>query len=231
MSAELAVVCTRVAVRHDRSSPPVLDDISFTIRAGERVALAGLNGAGKTTMLLALVGLVPHDGDILIGGQRLTRRSIAGIRRRIGFLFNVPEDQLLFPTAVEDVSFDLVRRGTEPLKAGRQARHHLQALGVGEVADQPLHHLSHGQKQRVALAGATAANPELLLLDEPTAGLDPPGRRQLADLLSTQPATLIIATHDLDFVDRLCTRVMLLERGTVIDDAPGTEGLRARWGC
>jgi cobalt/nickel transport system ATP-binding protein len=179
--------------------------------------------------LLSLVGLVPHTGDITICGLRLSARTAPEVRRRIGFLFNVPEDQLLFPTAVEDVAFGLIRGGAATEAARDRARDSLRAFGVGHLADHPLHHLSHGQKQRIALAGAVVTDPPLLLLDEPTAGLDPRGRRDLARLLANQAATQIIATHDLDFADQLCSRVMLLEEGAVAAETVDTAPIRARW--
>jgi cobalt/nickel transport system ATP-binding protein len=207
----------------------VLRDLSFDVAIGERVALVGLNGAGKTSLLLTLMGLAPHDGEIRICGNRLSRRTAPALRRRIGFLGNVPEDQLLFPTALEDVAFGLVRDGLDTAAARERARASLHALGVEHVADHPLHHLSHGQKLRVALAGAIVTGPPVLLLDEPTAGLDPRGRRDLARLLAGQEASQIIATHDLDFVDELCSRVILLEDGTVAAECPTTEAIRRRW--
>lgn len=208
---------------------PVLDRLSFALAHGERAALVGLNGAGKTTLLEALVGLVPHDGEIIVCGSRLGRRTAPAIRRQIGFLFNVPEDQLLFPTAVEDVAFGLVRAGVPSGEAHRRARHCLGELGAGDLAEEPLHQLSHGQKLRIALAGAIVTGPPLLLLDEPTAGLDPPGRRELARLLAEQPAAQLIATHDLDFIDSLCSRVLLLESRVIAVDASDTTEVRSLW--
>lgn len=228
MRAE-TVCCRDVAVRHQPDAPPTLRGLSFTVGEGERVAVVGLNGAGKTSLLLALVGLAPHDGEVTICGHRLGPRTLQEVRRRVGFLFNVPEDQLLFPTVVDDVAFGLVRGSCGAARAEARAREALHDLGVGRLADQPVHHLSHGQKQRVALAGALVTGPPLLLLDEPTAGLDPPGRRDLARLLFTLPSAQIIATHDLELVDRVCTRVLLLEGGVLAADSPDTTSVRARW--
>jgi cobalt/nickel transport system ATP-binding protein len=189
----------------------------------------GLNGSGKTTLLMALVGLVPHRGEIVICGDRLSRRSAPRLRRQVGFLFNVPEDQLLFPTVIEDVSFGLVRDGAAPPVAAERALASLARLGVAHLAEEPVHHLSHGQKQRVALAGALATEPPLLLLDEPTAGLDPRGRRDLATLLAGCGAAQIIASHDLELADSLCSRVLLLEGGTVAEDGTDAAAIRRRW--
>lgn len=217
-----------VTVRYEPDAAPVLDAVSFAIAPGERVALVGLNGSGKTTLLLA-VGLVPHAGELHVAGQRLERRTLASVRERIGFVFNVPEDQLLFPTVLEDVSFGLLRRGASSIAAAAQARQALVALGIEHLADSPSHHLSHGQQQRVALAGALVTDPVLLLLDEPTAGLDPPGKRTLADLLKRRDAALLITTHDLDFAAHLCTRFLLLEQGRLVLEGEDPRVVERRW--
>lgn len=218
-----------VTVRHEPEDPPAVAGVSFAIAPGERVALVGLNGSGKTTLLAAAVGLVPHDGEIRIAGERLTRRSAPDLRERVGFLFNVPEDQLLFPRVLDDVSFGLRRRGATVDEAQRKASEALAALGARHLAEFPLHHLSHGQQQRVALAGALATGPSLLLLDEPSAGLDPPGRRALAALLSKLDAAMLVATHDLDFARALCARFLMLEHGRLTLDAKDADDVRRRW--
>jgi cobalt/nickel transport system ATP-binding protein len=223
-----ALSCRDVAVGYGDASP-VLRGVSFSLAAGERVALVGFNGSGKTTLLLATAGLVPHAGEIEVDGVRLERRSLAGIRGRIGFLFNVPEDQLLFPRVIDDVAFGLVARGVAAAEAAGRARRCLAALGVEPLAEAPLHRLSHGQKQRVALAGALVGEPPLLLLDEPTAGLDPPARRDLARFLGTLDAAMLIATHDLEFAARVCSRFLLLEDGRIAVDTPDVAGVACRW--
>jgi len=225
-----ALAFRNVGVRHEPDEPPTLTEVSFSVAAGERVALLGLNGSGKTTLLLAAVGLVPHAGEIEIGGVPVARRTLARVREGVGFLFNVPEDQLLFPRVVDDVAFGLVRRGVAPAAAANRAKAVLSALGVGHLDEASLHHLSHGQKQRVALAGALACAPPLLLLDEPSAGLDPPAKWNLAHLLLSEPAAMVVASHDLEFAGKLCTRFLTLESGRIVRDAadPG-DTLRA-WG-
>jgi len=213
--SEPALLFRDVTVRYEAGADPVIAGVSFSVAARERVALVGLNGSGKTTLLLAAVGLVPHEGEIRVAGIPVSRRTVAQVRERIGFLFNLPEDQLLFPRVIEDAAFGLLRRGMAAREAFETARRMLEVLGVASLAETPLHHLSHGQKQRVALAGAIATAPPLLLLDEPSAGLDPPGKRVLAQLLSGLGAAMLVATHDLDFAARLCTRFVMLADGTV----------------
>jgi len=223
------LACRNLSVSWEPGRPPTLDGIALSLAAGERVALVGLNGSGKTTLLMALVGLVPHRGEIVICGDRLSRRSAPRLRRRVGFLFNVPEDQLLFPTVIEDVAFGLVRDGVAAPAAAERALEALRQLGVAHLAEEPVHHLSHGQKQRVALAGALATEPPLLLLDEPTAGLDPPGRVALAELLAGLASAQLIATHDLELVEHLCSRVLLLAGGGLRDDGLDLATVRRLW--
>ncbi|MFB3907743.1 MAG: energy-coupling factor ABC transporter ATP-binding protein [Candidatus Eisenbacteria bacterium] len=218
-----------VTVRYEPAAPSVLAGVSFSVAVGERVGLIGLNGSGKTTALMAVVGLVPHEGRILVTGTPLSRRSAPEIRNRVGFLFNVPENQLLFPKVIEDVAFGLVRRGLPSREASERAMRILESLGISELAESAVHHLSHGQKQRVALAGAMVTDPAVLLLDEPSAGLDPPGRRRLARLLRDLPAAMLVATHDLDFASQTCSRFLVLERGRLVRDIRDAADLHRCW--
>jgi cobalt/nickel transport system ATP-binding protein len=218
-----------VSVRHEPDMPPAISGVSFSVDEGERVALVGLNGSGKTTLLLAIAGLVEHQGEICVCGEMLSRRSASSIRKKIGFLFNVPEDQLLFPRVVEDVAFGLIRSGTGGEEARQRAREMLDRLGIESLHPLPLHHLSHGQKQRVALAGALITRPPLLLLDEPSAGLDPPGRLELARILEAEGSAQVIATHDLDFAERVSTRTIFLHDGTIDRGASTIPHVRNRW--
>ncbi len=218
-----------VVVRYEAAADPAVASASFAIARGERTALVGLNGSGKTTLLAAAVGLVPHEGEIRVCGTVLSPRTASAVRDLVGFLFNVPEDQLLFPRVVDDVAFGLLRRRVSAGEARAKAARALDALGVADLAESPVHHLSHGQKQRVALAGALVADPPLLLLDEPSAGLDPPGRRRLARLLAGLDAAMLVATHDLDLAARTCSRFILLDRGRVAFDGTDVARVLDRW--
>jgi cobalt/nickel transport system ATP-binding protein len=224
-----ALLLRNVTVKYEPSAPAAVVDVSITVAAGERVALVGLNGSGKTTMLMATVGLVPHEGEIEVCGIPVSRRNLAKIRDHIGFLFNVPEDQLLFPKVLDDVAFGPLRRGVPSGEAATKAKTTLDALGVGHLAASSLHHLSHGQKQRVALAGALVSEPRLMLLDEPSAGLDPPARQDLVRLLQKQPAAMVIATHDLDFARRLCTRFVMVDKGRLVFDGSDAAQVMRCW--
>jgi len=224
-----ALALHNVTVRHEPGGPPALAGVSLAVGPGERVALAGLNGSGKTTLLMAAAGLVPYEGTIEVCGIPVAPGSIRDVRRRLGFVFNVPEDQLLFPTVVEDVAFSLRQRGAAAGEAQEAARAALASLGLEGLAEAPVHHLSHGQKQRVALAGALVTAPPLLLLDEPSSGLDPPGRERLRDLLLSQTTAMLVATHDLTFGEELCARFILLEAGRVVGEALSAAEVTARW--
>lgn len=216
-----ALELATVSVRYEPHDPPVVDSVTLRLAAGEKAALLGLNGSGKTTLLMAAVGLVPFHGEIRVAGAVLTPKTLGQARDGVGFLFNVPEDQLLFPRVRDDVAFGLLRRGLGVAQAEDRAQRAMESLGVERLADSALHHLSHGQKQRVALAGALAPDPGLLLLDEPSTALDPPSRRALAKTLAGLPSAMLVATHDLDFARRVCSRFLVLERGRLTYD--GTE--------
>jgi cobalt/nickel transport system ATP-binding protein len=224
-----ALAFDHVTVRYELASERTLDDVSFAVAEGEHVALIGLNGSGKTTLLMTAVGLHGHDGEVRVGGIVVGRRTLQAVRDRVGFLFNVPEDQLLFPRVVDDTSFALVRRGMAEPQAREKSEGMLEALGVGHLAQASVHHLSHGQKQRVALAGALVSNPPLLLLDEPSAALDPPGKRDLGRLLAGLSAAMVVATHDLRFASEFCSRFVMLERGRILFDEADPREAERRW--
>jgi cobalt/nickel transport system ATP-binding protein len=230
MNGDRALVFEGVTVHYEPEAAAVLSDVAFSLAAGERAALVGLNGSGKTTLLMAAIGLVGHEGEIRVCGTPVARDTVTRAREQVGFLFNVPEDQLLFPRVIEDVAFGLLRRGMERKEAYRRAAEALDGLGVGKLSEWPLQHLSHGQKQRVALAGALVTAPPLLLLDEPSAGLDPPGKLALARLLGGLGAAMLIATHDLDFAARLGRRFIALDGGRIIYDGGDQETVKRAWG-
>ena len=204
-------------------------DLSLSIRAGDRVALVGANGSGKSTLLLLLTGLLrPSQGSVSLDGQPLSRQNQTVLRQRLGLVFQTPADQLFMPTLLEDVMAGPLAAGLSAEQARLRAVAALDRVGLTtEAYDRFPGHLSGGEQQRAAIAGLLALDPDLLLLDEPTAHLDPRGRRQLLELLQTLPQTLVIATHDLDFALDLCPRTLVLASGgCVADDA--TESLFAR---
>ncbi len=210
MTESQAITFESVSIAYAGENP-ILKNIDLSIGYGEKVALIGLNGSGKTSLLMACVGLAPHLGVITVGKTPVRSDTTEIVRRQVGFLFNVPEDQLLFPRVVEDVAFSLTK-----IKLSRDEKLHqslqiLKQLGIAHLAHSTLHHLSHGQKQRVALAGALVAKPSLLLLDEPTSGLDPLGKSRLQKILKRQTSAVLMATHDLEFARGFCDRYLFLE--------------------
>jgi cobalt/nickel transport system ATP-binding protein len=216
-----------VALR--RGGREVLRGVSGSVEHGERVALLGLNGSGKTSLLFAIAGLVPHTGSIEVSGIRVQARTHRAVRNQIGFVFAVPEDQLLLPTVLEDVSLGAIIRGVPRETARARALARLEQLGILALAERSVHELSHGERTRVALAGALIQQPPLLLLDEPSAGLDPPGRRQLAEQLTELPSGVLVATHDLPFARRTCTRFVIIEAGRWRELGPSLDELGEAW--
>jgi len=198
-----------------------LRQISFTIRHGESVAIVGANGAGKSTLLLHLNGyLTPSAGQVRIGDCLLTRDTLNEVRRTVGMVFQDPDDQLFMSTVFDDVAFGPLNLGLTPEEVEKRVEDALATVGVSELANRPPHRLSTGQKRRVAIASVLSMAPDILVMDEPTAGLDPRVRRQLIELLATFTHTKIIATHDLDMVMDLCERTIVMHRGRVRADGP-----------
>ena len=209
--APRAGVCIRVRqlrVQYAGASEAALAVAALDVAPGERVALVGPNGSGKTTLLSVLAGCVDYTGDVTVEGEVPKGRTLRNVRRRLGVLFENPDDQFLFPTVREDVGYAL--RGLPHEEMERRVDTLLAALGL-PTANRPIASLSRGQRQRVALAGVLAAEPGLLLLDEPTAALDEAEKRRLVDVLRATPATLLVATHDRAFAAALCPRTLNLE--------------------
>jgi cobalt/nickel transport system ATP-binding protein len=201
-----------------------LRGLNFSVAEGECVGLIGPNGAGKSTLLLHLNGILPEKLDgtasVFVRGKSLTEENLPEIRRSVGVLFQDPDDQLFCPTVFEDVAFGPQQFGGEVTMAVQRA---LAEVGLAGFEKRSPHHLSHGEKRRVCLAGVLACSPRILVLDEPTSDLDPRGRRELKKLLQQIPATKIIATHDLELVVQLCPRVIVLDRGAIAADGPTAE--------
>ena len=203
-----------------------LQDVSLDVYKGERVAILGNNGAGKSTLLLQLNGILRGEGEITIDGIHVQRKTLPQIRARVGLVFQDPNDQLFCPSVLEDVAFGPLHMGWNPADAEAAARRALEMVGAAHLAERMPHHLSLGERRRAAIATVLSMEPPLLALDEPSAGLDPPGRDDLASLLGRLDQTLLIATHDVAFVRPLCTRAVLLAAGRVAVDVPMTdEGL------
>ena len=217
-------VCHRYPDGHE-----ALRDISFTVTHGERVAVIGANGAGKSTLLLHTDGLLlPTAGQVVVGGVPVTRRTLPTIRRTVGYLFQQPDDQLFMPTVGEDVAFGPANMQLDDAEIERRVDEALAAVGATELRDLSPNRLSGGEKKRVAIATILAMEPSILVMDEPTAALDPLARQQLLALLRSFPHTTLIATHDLELVRELCPRVLVLHRGTLVADGPADRLLADR---
>ncbi len=211
-----------------------LHHVSLRVATGERVALLGPNGAGKTTLVLHLNGILDGgSGVVRVGGLRLGRSSLREIRRRVGIVFQDPDDQLFLPTVAEDVAFGPANLGVTGAELDARVRRALEQVGMADVADRPPHHLSFGQRRRVAVATVLSMDPEILVLDEPSSNLDPTARRELADVLTGLDITVLMVTHDLPYALQLCPRSVVLSDGRVVADGPTVEllsdvGLMAR---
>lgn len=197
-----------------------LNGVDFCLYPGETVALFGPNGSGKTTFVLHLNGLLTGEGEIEVCGLTLEKRNIPEIRRKIGIVFQDSDSQLFMPTVLEDVAFGLLNLGCDRVSALSRAQNALETVGMAQAGSRAPYHLSAGEKKRVAIAGIVAMEPEVLVLDEPTANLDPPGQRSLADLIAHLPHAKIIVTHDIAFAQALCQRAAFFRDGLIV--AQGT---------
>jgi cobalt/nickel transport system ATP-binding protein len=221
---EAAAVHMDDVAYHYPDGHQALRGVDLTIEAGERVALLGPNGAGKTTLILHLNGILsPTAGAIHIGGLPVTKPNLKEIRRRVGVVFQDPDDQLFMPTVRDDVAFGPANLGLSGSVLDERVHAALGAVGMEHAGDRPPHHLSFGQRRRIALATVLAMDPQILVLDEPTSNLDPAARRDLADILTTLPVTVVIATHDLPYALELCPRTVILNDGAIVADGPTPE--------
>ncbi|WKX72223.1 energy-coupling factor ABC transporter ATP-binding protein [Streptomyces sp. XD-27] len=193
--------------------------VDLTIAKGERVALLGPNGAGKTTLVLHLNGILGGGaGSVTVAGLPVGKRHLAEIRRRVGIVFQDPDDQLFMPTVREDVAFGPAAAGLRGPELEDRVRRALERVGMDGFADRPPHHLSFGQRRRVAVATVLAMEPEILVLDEPSSNLDPASRRELADILRSLDVTVLMVTHDLPYALELCPRSVVLSGGVIAAD-------------
>ncbi|MEV8633824.1 ABC transporter ATP-binding protein [Streptosporangium sp. NPDC051023] len=195
--------------------------VDFEIGRGERVALLGPNGAGKTTLVMHLNGiLTAGHGTVTVAGLPVGKKSLKEIRRRVGLVFQDPDDQLFMPTVREDVAFGPANLGIGGEELERRVKGALDRVGMLEAIDRPPHHLSFGQRRRVAVATVLAMEPEILVLDEPSSNLDPASRRELAEILRGLDVTVLMVTHDLPYALELCDRALILSGGVIAADGP-----------
>ena len=208
-----------------------LNGVSFRLEEGESVALLGPNGSGKTTFALHLNGLLGGEGPVEVCGLPVNHRNLPAIRRKIGMVFQDAESQLFMPTVLEDVAFGPLNRGLDRSEALDRAMAALRTVGMDGAAARAPYHLSAGEKKRAAIAGVLATDPEILVLDEPTTFLDPPGQRALAELLNGLPQAKIIVTHNIPFALALCSRAVFFQGGVIAAEGPVSEMVdRFSWG-
>lgn len=198
--------------------------VDLTLQRGERVALLGPNGAGKTTLVMHLNGiLAAGHGQVRVAGEVVDasdRAALARVRARVGIVFQDPDDQLFMPTVAEDVAFGPRNMGLAEDEIARRVDQALQRVGMADFAERPPHHLSFGQRRRVAVATVLAMEPEILVLDEPSSNLDPASRRELAEILRDLDITMLMVTHDMPYALELCERAVVLSGGRIVADGP-----------
>lgn len=193
--------------------------VTLSVERGERVALLGPNGAGKTTFVLHLNGiLASQHGSVAVAGLPVTQANLREVRRRVGLVFQDPDDQLFMPTVRDDVAFGPANLGLRRDELDARVDEALRAVGMTDYSDRPPHHLSFGQRRRVAVATVLAMHPEILVMDEPSSNLDPASRRELADIVQGLDITLLMVTHDLPYALELCPRSVILNDGVITAD-------------
>jgi cobalt/nickel transport system ATP-binding protein len=207
-----------------------LNGVNLQIKKGERVALLGPNGAGKTTLVMHLNGILEAtEGSITISGMLVdgkNRESLKKIRQRVGIVFQDPDDQLFMPTVFEDVAFGPSNMGWDSETIEKRSVQALQMVDMLEFRDRAPHHLSFGQRRRVAVATVLAMEPEILILDEPSSNLDPASRRELSEILLSLDVTILMVTHDLPYAYEICERSLILNKGQIVADSDTTAILR-----
>ncbi|MBQ3393513.1 MAG: ABC transporter ATP-binding protein [Lachnospiraceae bacterium] len=217
-----------VSFSYGSAEKPVLSNISFYIGRGESVGLIGANGAGKSTVMKLLLGLLKGTGRIVVDGKEVQADTLSYVRKKLGFVLQNSDDQMFMPTVLEDMMFGPLNYGADRKTAEEAADRTLERLGLMYLKNRHNHRLSEGEKRMAAIATVLAMEPEGLLMDEPTASLDPFNRRIVIDTINAQPQTKIITSHDLDMICDTCPRVILLSRGSVEADGPADEILRDR---
>ncbi|RME48032.1 MAG: ABC transporter ATP-binding protein [Chloroflexi bacterium] len=197
-----------------------LRDVSLEVRRGEKVALVGPNGAGKSTLMLHLNGILGGEGHVEVAGLPVTRSNLPVIRAKVGLVFQNPDDQLFSPTVFDDVAFGPLHMGLPEDEVRARVVRALDQVGMGGYAGRLSHHLSMGEKKRISIATVLSMDPEILVLDEPSAGLDPRARRNLIQLLRELPHTMLVSTHDMLMVRELFPRMVIMDVGRIVADGP-----------
>ena len=195
----------------------VLSDISFHLKAGETVGLIGANGAGKSTLLKILTGLLTdYKGQVKLDGMDVNKKNLAAVREKTGYVFQDSESQLFLSTVYEDVAFGPRNYGYSEEEVQKKVMSALQQVHIEELKDRPIYRMSGGQKKLAAIATILSMEPEVILFDEPSVGLDPKNRRNLINIINRIGGLKIIASHDLDMIFDTCDKTILIEKGKLI---------------
>ena len=217
----------KVSFAYERERP-VIRDLSFRVAEGESVGLIGANGAGKSTVMKLLLGLLTGEGQILVDGTAVTKQTLPEIRRKLGFVLQNSDNQMFMPTVYEDMIFAPLNYGLSREETEAQVERVLKELGLEDLKHRHNHRISGGEKRMAAIATILAMEPEVILMDEPTSALDPYNRRVVINTIRTLPQTKIITSHDLDMILDTCDRVILLSHGEIAADGPADTILRDR---
>ncbi len=210
------------------SDRPVLRDISFRIERGESVGLIGANGAGKSTVMKLLLGLIRGEGRILVDGIEVSKATLPEVRRKMGFVLQNSDNQMFMPTVYEEMMFGPLNYGLSREEAEKRVDAVLDGLGLADLKQRHNHRISGGEKRMAAIATVLAMEPEAVLMDEPSSALDPYNRRVVINTIRALPMTKLITSHDLDMILDTCKRVILLSGGEVAADGPAESILRDR---
>jgi len=209
-------------------SPETIKDISFSVEKGEKVAIAGPNGSGKTTLLLNLTGLLLDDGSITINGTSLEKHNLSEIRKQLGMVFQSPDDQLFSNRVYEDVAYGLIYQNMPKEEIETRVQKALTDVGMAAFKDFVPYHLSLGQKKRVAIATVLSMQPEIILFDEPTMGLDARAKKQFLQIVRQLSQTILVATHDLKLAATMCERLLILDEGQLVFDGSMQDALQEK---
>ena len=218
--------CSKVSFSYE-TGHPVLQDLSFTIRDGECVGLIGANGAGKSTVMKLILGLLPcTQGEIRVDDIPVGKETLKEVRKKLGFVLQNSDNQMFMPTVYEDMIFAPLNYGVSKEETEARVDAVLEKLGLQDLKHRHNHKISGGEKRMAAIATILAMQPEMILMDEPTAALDPYNRRIVINTIRELPQTKLITSHDLDMILDTCDRVILLSGGRIAADGPAQEILR-----
>lgn len=204
-----------VSCEYDKGTP-VLANVNFTIEDGDSVGLIGANGAGKSTIMKALLGLIPYDGLILVDGVKVEPKTVSEIRKKIGYVLQNSDNQMFMPTVYDDMKFGPLNYGMAPEEVEKRIDDVLCKLDIADLKHKYNHKISGGEKRMAAIATVLAMEPDIIVMDEPSASLDPYNRRKVIDAINSLNETKIIASHDLDMIVDTCNKVILISNGRVV---------------